>query len=172
MVLAALVVIALTSDISPASAQPAPGGSFRAESEGLPVATEMGSWAVTDSEAVLTFGGGQTISGPTTFVAVWTTPVMPGDMSLSGSGAIMALIPDADRPIVLRQGLRYRTGAGKWSPWGSSTTRVNQQTNLEFLSEDFIMFGSPPEHIQFQWRLNGIIADPATLDGEIALSVE
>lgn len=155
----------------PGAAAAPPGATFRAETPGSPVASQMGHWVTTDGRAVLVFGGGHVLGDGTTFVARWTTPKLPGDVRWSGEGRFMSH-QDGDAVVRLTRRFRYRTGSSKWSDWATVHLRLREELNVFEDYESMIWTGPNPARIQFQWELRGTIKGRTTLEGSYELAAD
>jgi hypothetical protein len=149
-------------------AQP-PGATFEAESDGLPVGTELGNWIATDDQATLVFAGGNVAPAGTTFVADWKTAPLPGSARFFGAGSQLAAQP-GDSPLKFAERFRYRMGGEPWARWFTSRFRMNRQISSVDSQFGMELLGANPPTIQFEWQLRGSVTSPALLVGHFDLS--
>ena len=166
----ALLAVGLLIAASPAAANSHPRATFRATTDGSPVATQFGRWSVQDNEATLVIGGGHAIPGGTKFTAMWLTPMHEpegGSHEFELEGHYVN--QNETERVVLRRWLRYRVERGRWSRWQLLNPQVfNPGTTWgrEWGMTQFIEDGEGPisAPMQFQLKLTGKVTKPSSLD--------
>jgi hypothetical protein len=144
---------------------------FEAQSKGLPLASELGHWIAEDDQATLIFTGGHVAGSGTSFVAEWSTGVLPGDARFSGSGTLVSGLQD-DAVIHLHKFFRYKIDSDRWSHWLRSSFRMKGGFTYREDYEQVLIVGAPPKRVQYQWKLTGRMKDPALLTGQFDLTAD
>ena len=165
-------------DVPPtASAYPAkPRAEFRAETEGSPQPTIVGSWseeASSSSQAELRFEGGHAVGQSTSFLGNWISPATTSSKSPTMTIAYeIATANLVGRRIPMIQSIRARFDRGRWGPWVIAKNTI-QATETKYTtgSVEVVVPLTEPRRVQFQWKVAGTLRAYSALVGNFQIDV-
>jgi len=121
---------------------------------------------------MLCFRGGHVLGSGTIIVATWRSPFTDPSRypSLHMDALIDTVNPLADIHLLFEERSQY--AGGRWTRWGHWPPIVfNAGTYGGGGDADATLIPDAPARARFEWRLTLTIVAPATLDGDVVLTV-
>lgn len=142
---------------------------WASSTSGMPLSTEVGTWAVDGGSAKLEFDGGHVLGDSTKFLAGWVTP-WPStgtSSSLEASWSYMHLLAQSPSSMTVR--VRSRECGQDWTSWSRITRRLHPSDR--FWNGGIDSSGPKGARLQYEIQMRGSLHAPAFLRGSWEITV-